>query len=123
VVFCLQDAENTEVEERQLVRSFVQKYYNPLLKNPICWIIVACLSVGLLTLSFFGLSKLDVGLEEQVSLVSKSDLYNFFTYEKKYIEVGPPAYVVLEGLDYSNEKDLEMVANISNSLSLLNETV
>jgi len=50
-------------------------------------------------------------------MVSESDLYNYFTYEKKYIEIGPPAYVVLEGLDYSNDKDVEMVATISNALS------
>jgi Niemann-Pick C1 protein len=56
-------------------------------------------------------------------MVSESDLYNYFTYEKKYIEVGPPAYVVLEGLDYSKQSDLDMVSTISNSLSQLSETV
>lgn len=84
------------------MRSIVQKYYNPLLANPICWVIVAILSIALLILSSFGLKYLDLGLEEQVSMVSESDLFNYFTYEKKYIEIGPPAYVVLEGLDYSN---------------------
>jgi Niemann-Pick C1 protein len=31
-----------------------------------------------------------------------SDLFNYFTYEKKYIEIGPPAYIVLNNFDYKN---------------------
>jgi hypothetical protein len=33
-------------------------------------------------------------------MVSGGDLDNYFTYENKYIEIGPPAYLVLTGLDY-----------------------
>ena len=29
-----------------------------------------------------------------------SDLFNYFTYEKKYIEIGPPAYIVLNNFDF-----------------------
>ena len=56
-------------------------------------------------------------------MVSDSDLFNYFTYEKKYIEIGPPAYLVLRGMDYENERDLELVNRLSNALSQLNTTV
>ena len=49
-----------------------------------------------------GIVFIPVGLNEQVSMQVDSDLYNYFTYEKKYIEVGPPVYVVLNNFDYQN---------------------
>jgi len=42
---------------------------------------------------------------------------------ESYMAVGPPAYLVLEHINYTDTYDLEVLANISNSLSLLNETV
>ena len=56
-------------------------------------------------------------------MVSGGDLDNYFTYEKKYIEIGPPAYVVLKGLNYSNDEDVQFVSRMSNALSQLNATV
>jgi Niemann-Pick C1 protein len=50
-------------------------------------------------------------------MVSNSDLYNYFTYEKKYIEIGPPAYLVLTGFDYNNASDLAIVQILSNQLA------
>lgn len=35
-------------------------------------------------------------------MVKGGDLYNYFTYEKKYIEVGPPAYLVLKNFNYQD---------------------
>lgn len=56
-------------------------------------------------------------------MVSDSDLFNYFTNEKRYIEVGPPAYLVLKGMDYEDAQDLELVSRLSNALSQLNTTV
>jgi len=44
-----------------------------------------------------------------VGLVSDSDLFNYFTYEKRLIEIGPPAYLVLDGFDYNDEMDLRTI--------------
>ena len=60
------------------------------------------ISIALLGLSIFGLSQVPVGLNEQVSMEVNSDLYNYFSYEKKYIEVGPPVYIVMNNFNYSN---------------------
>lgn len=35
-----------------------------------------------------------------------SDLYNYFTFEKKYIEIGPPAYIILNNFDYQNKTQI-----------------
>jgi len=47
-----------------------------------------------------------VGLNEQVSMEVDSDLYNYFTYEKKYIEIGPPSYIVLSGFDFRKQEHM-----------------
>jgi Niemann-Pick C1 protein len=77
----------------------------------------------LFAISCIGVYKLENGLEEQVSMVSKGDLDNYFTYEKKYIEIGPPAYLVLKGFNYSDQKDVAFVNGIANALSQLESTV
>lgn len=33
-------------------------------------------------------------------MVEGSDLFNYMTLEKKYIEIGPIAYLILENFDY-----------------------
>ncbi len=43
----------------------------------------------------------------------------FFTYG----EAGPPAYIVFRDVDYKNEHNLEVMANISIAMSELNNTV
>lgn len=50
-------------------------------------------------------------------MVEGSDLYNYMTYEKKYIEIGPLAYLILEGLDYTTTFDQGLVSILSNALS------
>jgi len=76
--------------------------------------------LGLVTASTFGTLNIPVGLNEQVSMETESDLFNYFTYEKKYIEVGPPAYIVLENFDYDNPDHIKVIDDMSNALSRLN---
>lgn len=97
--------------------------YIKLLQNNICKGVVFAIFAGLFVISCIGTYKLETGLEEQVSMVSGGDLDNYFTYEKKYIEIGPPAYVVLKGFNYSNDQDIQFVSEMSNALSQLNSTV
>lgn len=75
--------------------------------------------LGLLAASILGLFFIPVGLNEQVSMETNSDLFNYFTYEKKYIEIGPPAYIILENFNYSNPDHIEIIDEMSNGLSRL----
>lgn len=118
-----QDPEYKVNEDRKLVQNFFKKHYSPLLQGRKCIGITFLIFASLLAISFYGVTQLNVGLEEQVSMVKGSDLYNYMTYEKKYIEIGPIAYLILEGLDYQNQTHLDLVSTMSNALSQLNETV
>jgi len=80
---------------------------------------VVLLFFGLLAAATLGIFKIPVGLNEQVSMETESDLFNYFTYEKKYIEVGPPAYIVLENFDYDNPDHIKVIEDMSSGLSRL----
>lgn len=99
-------------------RTFAKKYA-PLIANPICLVVILLFFGGLITLSVMGIFKIPVGLNEQISMETESDLFNYFTYEKKFIEVGPPAYIVLENFDYLNPDHIKVIDDMSNGLSRL----
>lgn len=43
-----------------------------------------------------------------------SDLFDYFTYEKKYIEVGPPVYLVFNNFDYQNPNHTKLIKILNN---------
>ncbi|CAD8070438.1 unnamed protein product [Paramecium primaurelia] len=123
LMICKQDTNYQIKEDRKLIQTFFKKHYSPFIQKPACVITTIIIFVALFAISCVGITKLQVGLDEQVSMVEGSNLFNYMTLEKKYIEIGPLAYLILENLDYQNQHDLDLVANLSNSLSQLNETV
>lgn len=73
----------------------------------------------LLGLAVTGLFFVPVGLNEQVSMEVNSNLFDYFTYLKKYIEIGPPVYIVLNNFDYENSTQIENIATLNNEISKL----
>jgi Niemann-Pick C1 protein len=90
-----------------------------LLKTKPCGFAVLAISVALLALAVVGVGRIPVGLSEQVSMTVDSDLYNYFTYEKKYIEIGPPAYIVLNNFEYRNATQQAYIKTLTNEISKL----
>ena len=70
-------------------------------------------------MTVLGVLNIPVGLNEQVSMETESNLFNYFTYEKKLINIGPPAYIVLKNFDYLNQDHLKVIDDMSNELSRL----
>lgn len=50
----------------------------------------------------FSTFKLLRGLNQNVSLVSGSDIYDYFETLFEYGDAGPPGYVIFNNVDYSN---------------------
>ena len=67
--------------------------------------------------------KLELGLTQNVALIQDSDTYKFFDVLNEYSQVGPPAYLVFKNVNYTNEQNLDVMSDISDGLSQLNETV
>lgn len=77
----------------------------------------------LFALGITACAKLDLGLTQNVSLITGSDTYDFFNTFNKYGEVGPPAYLVFKHVNYTDQDNINTLADISDGLSQLNDTV
>lgn len=104
-VFCCIGGGQDAVPHNFWKKRFGGGYYKALKTKTCGWIVLGT-SIVLLGLAIVGAIMVPVGLNEQVSMEVNSDLYNYFTYEKKYIEVGPPVYLVFNNFDYQNEEQV-----------------
>jgi len=58
-----------------------------------------------------------LGLNEKVTLVQGSTLYNYFDALNKYGEAGPPAYIVFKNLNYTNEYNKYRLDKLDDAIS------
>jgi len=81
------------------------------------------ITVCLITIGGFSCNKLLRGLNQNVSLVSGSDIYDYFETLYKYGMAGPPGYVIFNNVNYSDPNNLEQMQIIDSELSALNDTI
>lgn len=112
-VLCCIPGGHDPVSKEFWKKKFGGGYYR-VLKKKGCGFVVLGVSLLLLGLAVVGILKVPVGLNEQVSMEVNSDLFNYFTFEKKYIEVGPPAYLVFNNFDYRNENHTALIKILTN---------
>ena len=113
-LFCCFKSSGEIKEDRKLWRRlFSGPYYRVLRKDGCIWSVIA-FSVLLFGLAVAGCMLIPVGLNEQVSMEVNSSLFDYFTYEKKYIEIGPPAYIVLNNFNYENENQVNQILSLTN---------
>lgn len=112
-VICCVDAGEPAQPRNFWKTKFGGGYFRVIRSRP-CAIAVGVISLLLLGLAVAGMINVPVGLNEQVSMEVGSDLFNYFTYEKKYIEVGPPAYLVFNNFDYRNDTQREAITDLTN---------
>lgn len=79
-----------------VVRPFFEKHYTPFLMHPIVSIVVLLLAVALLGFCLGGFLQLRLGLDQKTALPEDSYVVKYFFAEEKYLEVGPPVYVVVK---------------------------
>lgn len=106
-----------------IVRTLFQKYYVPFLFNKKTEIVVYFFSLVFFALGIVACCLLDLGLTQNVSLITGSDTFEFFNTFQEYGEVGPPAYLVFKNVNYTDEDNINTLADISDGLSQLNDTV
>lgn len=122
VLFCCRMKEK-KAPRRAVVREAFQNYFVPFLftkKAEICTYVFAGI---FFVLGAIACAKIELGLNQNVALISGSDTFKYFDSLAEYNTAGPPAYLVFKDLDYTNEKNLDTLSDISDGLSQLNETV
>ena len=106
------------IGESWLQKFLSEGYLNFILTTPVK-ISVFIIYCGLIVVSVLGLIYIPMGLNQMVSVIQGSNIYNYFDSQIKYGEVGPPAYLVLYNVDYNNETNLNIIDQLSDQLSQL----
>ena len=81
--------------------------------------ITACLVV----IGLMSCKQIMLGLNQNVSLVEGSDIYDYFETLYIYGDAGPPAYLIFNNVNYTNPDNLAAMNLIAAELATLNNTV
>ncbi|XP_053872581.1 NPC intracellular cholesterol transporter 1 [Malaclemys terrapin pileata] len=89
---------------------FFKDLYSPCLLKDWMRPIVISLFVGLLSFSIAVAHKVEIGLDQSLSMPDDSYVMDYFNYLSKYLHAGPPVYFVLEeGHNYTSLEGQNMV--------------
>jgi len=122
-VFCCSRAPVRKPVRQDLVRRLFNDYYVPFVFQTPTKVLALVATVGLIIIGCFSAAKLARGLNQNVTLVSGSDIYDYFDTLQMYGDAGPPGYVVFNNVDYQNETNLEEMELIDAELAALNNTI
>ncbi|KYO48265.1 NPC intracellular cholesterol transporter 1 [Alligator mississippiensis] len=89
---------------------FFRTVYSPYLLKDWMRPIVISLFVGILSFSLAVVHKIEIGLDQTLSMPDDSYVIDYFNHLSKYLHAGPPVYFVLEeGHNYSSLEGQNMV--------------
>uniref|UniRef100_T1IQG2 SSD domain-containing protein n=1 Tax=Strigamia maritima TaxID=126957 RepID=T1IQG2_STRMM len=80
-----------------LLFKIFKNVYAPFLLKPAVRVGVIVIFFGWLCSSAAVISKIEIGLDQELSMPEDSFVLNYFESLKKYLAVGPPVYFVVEG--------------------------
>ncbi|XP_054439425.1 NPC intracellular cholesterol transporter 1 [Pteronotus mesoamericanus] len=104
-----EDGTGIQASESCLFRFFKNTYSPLLLKNCMRLIVIAVF-VGVLSFSIAVLNKVEIGLDQSLSMPEDSYVMDYFKSLSQYLHAGPPVYFVLEeGHNYTSLKGQNMV--------------
>jgi len=109
-----------QIQGKTKMQKFLStSYYNFLMKTPIK-LAIGCIYIAMILVSMIGLTQLPLGLNPATTVVQGSDLYRYLKTQTKYVDVGPPAYLVFYNIDYNNATNLEILDRLLDNISFLN---
>lgn len=103
VVCCVQGRHKDETNGEGTLYKFFKHCYAPVLLSKFVRPIIIVTFAAWLCSSIAVLPKIDIGLDQELSMPEDSYLLKYFEYLSSYLSVGPPVYFVLKsGMDLSN---------------------
>lgn len=103
IVCCVKLAEGQEVKTDGFLFSFFKKIYAPFILTEWVRPVVIAVFVGILSFSIAVLNKVEIGLDQKLSMPDDSYVLNYFENLNVYLHTGAPVYFVVEdGLNYSS---------------------
>jgi Niemann-Pick C1 protein len=120
---CLKDENVSDKPRDDIVRKYFNIYVVPFVFRKTTKILTIFLTVCLVIIGIFSSIKLLRGLNQNVSLVEGSDLFDYFNTLYDYGNAGPPGYVIFNNVNYSDPLNLEKMELINAELAGLNNTI
>lgn len=105
------------------MRKYFNAHFVPFVFRKTTKIFTLVLTVLMVTIGVLSCSKLLRGLNQNVSLVAHSDIFDYFEALYEYGFAGPPGYVIFNNVDYSSKENLANMEAIDSSLAALNNTI
>ena len=100
ILFCIK-VEKTKKPRKEWIRTLFERFFVPFLFYPWTQVIVFGISVCLIAIGACSCVKIQLGLNQNVSLVEGSDTFNFFEVQFDYGAAGPPGYLVFKNVNYT----------------------
>ena len=109
---------NEPYEGKKSLQKCATLYYDFIMQTPvICAILI--IYVGMTVVSVIAVFNFPLGLNQQTTVTQSGDLVQYFKTQEKYVDVGPPGYLVFYNIDYNNAENLALIDKMSDHLSTL----
>ncbi|MED6267778.1 NPC intracellular cholesterol transporter 1 [Characodon lateralis] len=100
---CMKLPERQEVKTEGLLFRFFKKVYSPFILKEWVRPIIVAVFVGILSFSIAVVNKVEIGLDQKLSMPDDSYVLDYFKNLSEYLHTGAPVYFVVEdGLNYSS---------------------
>ncbi|XP_033855505.3 NPC intracellular cholesterol transporter 1-like [Acipenser ruthenus] len=110
ILCCLKQEEGTEEKSDGFLFWFFKTLYAPFILKEWVRPIVVALFVGILSFSIAVVNKVEIGLDQKLSMPDDSYVLDYFESLSTYLHSGPPVYfVVEEGHNYTSLEGQNMV--------------
>ena len=100
-IFCCVEGKKSDAALKPgLIQGFIDNVYVPYLFKP--WpryFVLVIFSIWLCSSIVF-IPKIEIGLDQELSMPDDSHVLKYFTHLKSYLSVGPPVYFVLNNTNY-----------------------
>lgn len=103
IICCVKLPEGQEVKTDGFLFWFFKKVYAPYILKEWVRPVVIAVFVGILSFSIAVVNKVEIGLDQKLSMPDDSYVLNYFDNISMYLHTGAPVYFVVEdGLNYSS---------------------
>lgn len=105
------------------MRKYFNSYFVPFVFKKTTRAMTLAITVLLIIIGACSCTKLLRGLNQNISLVSGSDIFDYFETLYSYGNAGPPGYVVFNHVNYTDTDNINQLELIDSSLAALSNTI
>uniref|UniRef100_A0A8C4F4B2 Niemann-Pick disease, type C1 n=1 Tax=Dicentrarchus labrax TaxID=13489 RepID=A0A8C4F4B2_DICLA len=110
IICCVKLPEGQEAKTESFLFRFFKKVYAPFILKEWVRPIIVAVFVGMLSFSIAVVNKVEIGLDQKLSMPDDSYVLDYFKNLTEYLHTGAPVYFVVEdGLNYSSPEGQNVV--------------